>query len=310
MSTGTTGATGTTLNTPAPGTTTQQGLAPWASPYITNYLGQAQALGNSPYQMYQGPLTAGASPLQTQAFQGIGSLTMPGSLQGAGNYTPVGSDFTSAAAAQYMNPYLQNALNPQLEELRRQSQITQLGNDARMTKAGAFGGSRQALMTTENQRNLLSQMDRTVGQGYSDAYDKAMGQFNADQARKIQEAQFGAELGIRGGQAELGAQRDILNSQLTAGQAQRDIESEGIAADLAEFNQQREFPYKQLQFQRDMISGLPVSSIASNPASLSGVAALLSAIGGINELSGSGSSSLNTLLNNLGLGGLLGGSSS
>jgi hypothetical protein len=32
------------------GSTNTQGLADWASPYITNYLGQAQALSQSPYQ--------------------------------------------------------------------------------------------------------------------------------------------------------------------------------------------------------------------------------------------------------------------
>ena len=47
------------------GSTNTQGLADWAAPYITNYLGQAQALAQTPYQTYQGPLTAGASNLQT-----------------------------------------------------------------------------------------------------------------------------------------------------------------------------------------------------------------------------------------------------
>ena len=62
------------------GSTNTQGLADWAAPYITNYLGQAQALSQTPYQTYQGPLTAGASNLQTQAFQGLGSLTVPSSI--------------------------------------------------------------------------------------------------------------------------------------------------------------------------------------------------------------------------------------
>ena len=67
------------------GSTNTQGLADWASPYITNYLGQAQALSQSPYQTYQGPLTAGASNLQNTAFQGLGSLTMPSSMSDAAN---------------------------------------------------------------------------------------------------------------------------------------------------------------------------------------------------------------------------------
>jgi hypothetical protein len=52
-------------------------LSNWAAPYVTNMLGQGQALANAPYQAYTGPLSAGASGLQEQAFQGIANLTVP-----------------------------------------------------------------------------------------------------------------------------------------------------------------------------------------------------------------------------------------
>ena len=290
--TGTTGTAGSALGTT--GGTSMAGLADWASPYITNYLGQAQALGNAPYQTYQGPLTAGESGLQTQAFQGIGSLTVPNQ----GQYNPVGSTFDNTQAQAYMNPYLQQSLNPQLEEARRQSQITQMQNAAKMTQAGAFGGSRQAILDAENQRNLGTTLSNITGQGYASAYDKAMQQFNADQQRKVQEAQFGADFGLKG----LGAERDILNQQLGAGAVQRGITSEGIAADLGEFNTQRDFPYKQVQFQRDMISGLPTGSVTNTPAQLSGVAQLISSVGGVDKLlKDTGMGDLGTMLRNLGL---------
>lgn len=288
---------------PAPSSTaaTQGGLAPWISPFITQYMGQAQALAQTPYQAYQGPLTAGASPLQEQAFQGIGGLTMPN-----GTYNPVGSDFTSEQAQKYMNPYLQNALNPQLEEIRRQAQITQMGNAAKMTQAGAFGGSRQAVLDAMNQRDMASQLALTTGKGYMDAYDKAAQQFNTDQSRKVDESKFGANYGLdalKGGQS-------VLDMQLRAGDQQRDIESEGIAADLAEFDKQRQFPYEQIKFQQSMLSGLPASAVSS-PATTNpgGIAQLLSVLAGANALTGSGSSSISQLLSNLGLGGLLGGNS-
>jgi hypothetical protein len=290
--TGTTGTAGSALGTT--GGTSMAGLADWASPYITNYLGQAQALGSTPYQTYQGPLTAGTSGLQTQAFQGIGGLTVPNQ----GQYTPVGGTFDSTQAQAYMNPYLQKALDPQLAELKRQSDIARLDDAARLTRAGAFGGSRQAIMESEARRNLLDKQSNVLGQGYASAYDKAMQQFNADQQRKVQEAQFGADFGLKG----LGAERDILNQQLTAGGVQRGITSEGIAADLGEFNAQREFPYKQIQFQRDMISGLPTGSVTNTPAQLSGIAQLISSVGGIDKLlQQTGQGDLGTMLRNLGL---------
>ena len=289
----TTGTAGSAL--PASGGTSTQGLADWAAPYVTNYLGKSQALSEMPYQAYQGPLTAGSSELQSQAFQGIGGLTVPNQ----GQYTAVGGSFADQGVTKnYMNPYLEQALTPTLDEIRRQSQITGLGNAAKMTGAGAFGGSRQAILDAETQRNMLNTMAKTTGEGYATAYDKAMAQYNAEQARKINEAQFGAEYGLKG----LAAQQGILDQILKAGGTQRDIEQQGIAADLAEFNAQREFPYKQVQFMRDMISGLPTASVTNTPAQLSGIAQLISAAGGIDTLlKTTGQGNLGDLLKNLGV---------
>lgn len=314
-----------------PGVTNTQGLAGWAAPYITDYLSRSQALAQEPYQAYAGPLTAGASNLQTQAFQGIAGLTAPSSLTGAGDlatgfaqragatqYTPVGTSFGTEQAQQYMNPYLQAALNPAMEEARRQADISRTADAARMSKAGAFGGARQAIMESEGTRNLMDKQNQMLTSGYATAFDKAMAQFNADQARKIQEQQFGSEMGLRGlqtgiqgaqaagqlGEAANKATLANLQQQLAGGEIQRGIESEGIKADYDEFMRQKDDPYKKLQFQREMISGLPVSSVTSSPAQLSGIASLIGAVGGVDTLlKQTGQSNLMDLLKNLGIGG-------
>jgi hypothetical protein len=283
--TGTTGTAGSALGTT--GGTSSAGLADWAAPYITDYLGKAQALSNTPYQTYQGPLTAGPSDIQNKVFQGIGNLTFPGnmgqSFTNAGaptigaNGQPVGG---GGVAQSYMNPYLQSVLDPQLAELRRQNDITNMNANAKLTQAGAFGGSRQAIMNAENNRNLMQEMNKTVGQGYATAYDKAMGQFNTEQ----------------------GQGRDLTKLMSDIGGIQRGITSEGVAADLGEFNAQRDYPYKQVQFQRDMISGLPSGSVTNTPAQLSGIAQLVSSLGGIDQLlKSTGQKDLGTLLKGFGL---------
>lgn len=294
---GTTGTAGSSL--PASGGTSTAGLADWAAPYITGYLGKAQALGDMDYQTYQGPLTAGQSQLQGQAFQGIGGLTVPNQ----GQYTPVGGSFTGQGVAQqYMNPYLDMALQPQLQELQRQSMINLQPQMAKLTQAGGYGGSREAILRGEGQRNLLDQIAQTTGREYSNAYQQAMNQFNTEQGRKIQEAQFGADFGLKG----LAAQQGLYDQMLKAGEIERGITSEGIKADLDEFNRQREFPYKQVQFLRDMISGLPIGSVTNSPAQLSGLAQLIGAVGGVDALlKQTGQSSLSDLLGNL-FGGNLG----
>ena len=58
----------------------QETLSNWAGPYVTQMLGKAQALSETPYQTYQGPLTAGTSELQNKYFQGLGQVNFPSQL--------------------------------------------------------------------------------------------------------------------------------------------------------------------------------------------------------------------------------------
>ena len=234
-------------------TGTEQGLSNYVGPYVTNMLAKGEALSNAPYQQYQGPLTAGASDLQNQAFNTASNLQVPGSVGAAANtagdiankaaninYTPTGftnqfnapdagtatnftnqyqaptpyqnTNFTSGTfgseqAQQYMNPYLQQSLNPQLEEARRQAQINQQLSNANAIKSGGFGGGAGDIMARASQRDLNSNLANITGQGYNTAYTNAMSQFNADQARNMQaqqaseqSKQFGATQGMTAAQ--------------------------------------------------------------------------------------------------------------
>jgi hypothetical protein len=242
-------------------------LSPWVGDYVTNALGQGAALAQAPYQAYQGPLTAGASNLQQQAFAGASDIA-------AGGYTP-GSfmgGFGVEQANQYMNPYLQASLDPQLKELKRQSDIARLDDAARLTKAGAFGGSRQAIMESEGRRNLLDKQQDVLGQGYKTAFDTGASRFAADQAAQERSRQFGADFGLQS-----------VKSLADLGAVERGITSEGLAADRAQFQEERDFAYKMPQYQLGLLSGLPIgaSTASVNPDAL---AKMQGDIGGLASL--------------------------
>ena len=246
---------------------TESALSNWAGPYVTDMLGKGQALSETPYQAYMGPLTAGASNLQNQAFQGIAGLAMPSTM---GGYTP--QSFTAPGTAQqYMNPYLQQSLDPQLAEIRRQADITRLGDAGRLTKAGAYGGSRQAVMESEGNRNLATQLAATTGQGYNAAYDRAATQFNTEQGLGLNAQNLTNQYGL-----------SALGKTAELGGVQRGIESEGIAADMAQFNQERDFPYKQVQYQQSLLQGMPLATQSysyQQPSTLSNIAGTSGGIG-------------------------------
>jgi hypothetical protein len=331
-------------------TGTESNLSNWAGPYVTDMLGKGQALSEQPYQAYAGPLTAGESSLQTQAFGNAANLAVPTSIGEAANtagavgtkmgnlsYTGntatnqfaapdkyatgtfTGGTFGAEQAQQYMNPYLQASLDPQLAEARRQADITRTQQAGQMTRAGAFGGGRQAIMESEGARNLGTNLANITGQGYNTAFGQAQQQFNTEQASQAarqqaleQSRQFGAgqamtgaqnlaqygqaaqaqteaskqfgagyglqalqgQLGAAQAQGQLGATQNAaglanLQAQLAAGSQQRDIASQGIAADKAAFEAERDNPYKMVQFQQSLLQGLPLAaqsySITNNP---------------------------------------------
>ena len=264
------GTTGTTAETGVGQQTgTESSLSNWAGPYVTEMLGRGQALANQPYQAYTGPLTAGASGTQQAAFQGIAGLAIPTEQMQA--FTP--KQFTAEDASRLMNPYLSAALDPQIAEARRQAEISNLANRTALTKAGAFGGGRGALMESENQRNLLSNLSNITGQGYKTAYDQAMAQFNREQDQGMQATTAAQNYGLA-----------ALQKQAELGGVERGIEQEGIAADIAQFKEERDYPYKQVQYMQSLLQGLPLAAQTYSYSQPSALSQILSQSGGIMDL--------------------------
>jgi hypothetical protein len=274
-------------DTPAPQQITQTttNIPDYAQPYVENMLGATQQqLFNmdsngqisglkayTPYSTNMNDYVAGFSPLQQQAQRSAGNLYMPGQF-GQGSQFAAASGLGSLGTAQtaagagnnyynmatnpnainaFMNPYMQNVLSPQLDEIRRQYDITGTQQQSAATGVGAFGGSREALMAAENKRNMGTTMNQAIGS----AYDKAF-----QQAQQAQ--QYGAGLGLQGQQA-------ALQGYNQAGQAgaQNQIGAQQTAAEQAKINQAiqdyataQQYPLMQLGFMSNMTRGLPLSA--------------------------------------------------
>jgi len=256
---------GTTAATTPAGSSTSSTLSPWAGDYVTNFLGQGAAAAQAPYQAYTGPLTAGPSDLQNQQFAGLSQVAQTG-------LTPTNFSFNADTAKQYMNPYLQASLDPQLAELRRQAQIANVADASKLTGQGGFGGGRQAVLMGEQNRNLLDKSQQLIGSGYNTAYNNAMNQFNTEakntQAANEASAQFGL---------------NSLNALGTAGETQRNIEQQGLTADKTQFEEQRDYPLKMAQYQQGLLTNLPIST-ATNTANNTALGSLLNTTGGLSQL--------------------------
>ena len=250
-------------------TGTESSLSNWAGPYVTEMLGRGQALAGAPYQAYTGPLSAGPSAAESAAFQGIAGLSIPTDQMGA--FVP--QTFTANAASQYMNPYLMASLQPQIDEARRQAQIQRVQDAGRLTQSGAFGGSRQAIMESELNRNLLTNLAGITGTGYASAYDRAMQQFNTEQDRQAAAQTAANTYGLAG-----------LTKQAELGGIERGIEQAGIDADRMQFEEERDFPYKQVQYMQSLLQGLPIAAQSYSYMQPSELSNLMQTTGGIQQL--------------------------
>jgi len=308
---------------PTNNTTYTQNLPEYVRPYVESMLGAAQQQvynfnpngtvsgfkGYNPYSTDMNNYVAGFSPMQQQSFQGAANLQTPGqfgqasqmagmaglgSLQTAGQAGQAGNNYfgmaTNPGATQaFMNPYLQSALNPALEESRRQYGMNQTNQQGNATRAGAFGGSREALMASENNRNMNTAMNQMIGTGYQNAYDTAQKnmQYGAGLNLQGQQAalqgynQLGQAAGALGqlGQQQFGAQKDIIGMQNQYGAQQQAAEQQKINQAIQNYATAQQYPMMQLGNISNLLHGLPMQS--STTQSYQAAPSAISQLGGL-----------------------------
>ena len=135
------------------------------------------------------PQVAAQNTLQTgaqNAALGLGSLTGTGAGTGQGSINS------------YMPPYQQQVMDASLAEFDRNAAMQQTGLRDQSIQMGAYGGARQGIMQTEQQRG--SNMDRAalnaqlLNQGFGQAQQARAGDLAAQQGLGTYQAQLGQGL--------------------------------------------------------------------------------------------------------------------
>ena len=273
--------------------TTQNPISAAAQPYIENMLGRAQDLSYQPYQTYPGQRTADFTNLQNQSFQGaqnLGVAPQLGQASGLAGVAGLGGLGVAGQATNqgfqnqvggYMNPYLQYSLAPQLAEANRMYDMSGVAQQSKATQSGAFGGSREAIMAAENERNRNMGLNSIIGQGYNTAFQGAQQQYNQNLQNQL--AGFGLA-GTAGsnlgnlGQTQFGQQQAALGMQNQFGAQEQQQQQNIMNQQYQDFLAQRQDPYTKLSYLQNMTSGIPMTSstqsVYSNPSALSQVAGL------------------------------------
>lgn len=302
--------------TPSYQETVTSNIPEWARPYAQDLLGFGAALTfpkfnpetgklETGFQPYQGELVAGLSPLQQQAMGDLSQMQVsPQTAQATGftglaalqaqnlaQYNPLQAQqyYQSAfqqpgGLDQYMSPYMQNVVEEQKKQAIQDYSRQLPGIGAASVRAGARGGTREALLQSEAQRNLQNQLGNIQATGLQNAFQQAQQAGMTDAAMRAQyglagtqlgeqSRQFGAGLGLQGlqqqlaaagqlgqlGQQQYGQQAGILQAQLGAGAQQQALKQQMLASDYQRFIDEMQYPYKQLEFMSNLIRGIPTS---------------------------------------------------
>lgn len=279
---------------PTSQTVTQTNLPEYARPYFENILKRTEAESYRPYQTYGGDRIAGFTPAQ-QAIQSqtLGLQTpaqFGAATQGAAATGVLGLDTARGGigaafgnTADFMSPYIQGALNPQLREARLQGDLAKQRGMLGSIKGGTFGGSRQALLQAEQERGTQQNMSDIMNRGYQSAYDAAqrqqqtLGGFGMQALQQAgSSAQLLGQLGT--GQQQADIQR-LQAQQQTAAQPQA-LEQQKLDLAYQDFLRQRDYPLEQLGFYSNILRGLPVQ-MGSTQLTYQQPPSLASQIGGL-----------------------------
>jgi len=185
---------------PETGQTQQtQQLDPAQQAMLREVYGQGRALAAQPFVPYTGARVAGFSPDQLRAFEATRGLFETGmqydpmaGLAGLAQ-APTPSLLQTDIGA-YQSPYTQQVIDTTLGDIRRQQDIAQRRAQEGAIRAGAFGGSRSAIMEAEATRPYVEQAARTAAGLRQAGYGQALGAAQSDLERQMATRGFQANL--------------------------------------------------------------------------------------------------------------------
>ena len=283
----------------AKGATTQTAEVP---DYLKDLYTEASTRGleasSMGFQPYTGEMVAGLTPDQLQAMQATRGLfgqamaldprSTLAALARQGTPTVQAASLLDTDIARYQDPYTEQVLEPALADIQRRQDMAQQQAQSRAIRAGAFGGSRSALLEAEATRPFAEEAAQTIAGLRSAGFGQALGMAERDAARRQQAALGQADLELRARQqqagllgGELGEQYRTLGLLSGIGGQQRALEQARIQAQRAEFERELDFPLRQLGLLQAASGQISPAVIGQRAQKETGLGEILSAGAGL-----------------------------
>lgn len=222
---------------------------------------------------------ASISPMQAQVGQQLKDLNLD---KGFGQAENIYTGMTDASkVGQYMNPYLQLALDPQIRQATENARINSVAQDRGAARAGSYGGARNILAQQQANKILQTNLSDIVGKGYNTAYDNAM-------KTQLSQAQGLTDTATK----STGANLANIQSQAAYGDLQRAIQQQQLDTQYSDLMRKQDFPMEQVGNMANILRGVPIVQTGGQtvtqtppPSFASQLTGGLQALYGLNQLS-------------------------
>jgi len=225
--------------------------------------------------------------------------------------------FTQPGTAQsYMDPYTQAVVDVQKREAQRLADIQKNRAAQASIGRGTFGGGRQALLQSEQDRATQDLLNKIQAEGGSRAFQQAQQAFQADQARALQAAQANQQAGLQAAQlgqqaqqfqaglgkdvglaglgtgletakatGQLGATEQMANLERLKAQAASGAEKQALQQEIdnlayQQFKEQQDYQRGLLEYQSNILRGT-AGALGSTQVAYAPAPSLASQLGGL-----------------------------
>ena len=236
---------------------------------------RAKGIAQQPFIPYTGPMVSGFNPDQLRQFQATRGLfetgmgydptkALQGLAQEARPMTGQAASLLGQDISAYQSPYQQQVIDLAMQDIQKQADIARGGAQERAIRAGAFGGSRSALLESESQRPYAEQMARTAAGLRQSGFQQAQAAAERDVARQQQMQMFAPQIELQARQQQAGLLGGLQAGQLQglgllgqAGAQQQALQQRGIEAQRGEFQRALAYPSQQLGLLSQAVFGIP-----------------------------------------------------
>jgi len=219
---------------------------------------------------YQPFLQAGTDAIG----QGIGAVGVGMGTIGSAIGQTAQADFNPMDYQQFMNPFMEDVIQQQYQDIQRQGDIQRGNIGANASTQGAFGGSRQAVAEQELARNIMDLQAKSGSQLRSAGFQQAQNLAQQQAQQQLKQAQLTGQLGsttgalgqtvgqlgtATAGLGQMGQAMGVqdVNSLLGIGSLQQGQAQRALDVSRANDMARQALPYQQVGFMSDVFRGVP-----------------------------------------------------